>query len=135
MADTIRAEQMSFAVKSARFVITLQVAFALVGTVAFLGIFLGSNGGGGAWLLIAIGGLGIVIMALLGTLLARWLTRKKWVRVTALIVEGIMALSYVYMLALESDLRLASLLNPNVFLPVMVVALLLSPTAGTWFNR
>jgi hypothetical protein len=57
------------------------------------------------------------------------------VRVTALIVEGIMALSYVYMLALESDLRLASLLNPNVFLPVMVVALLLSPTAGTWFNR
>ncbi|GAA3818271.1 hypothetical protein GCM10022226_43530 [Sphaerisporangium flaviroseum] len=130
MSEPHKVDLMPREVTTARWVMWVQVALSLLALV-LLGFALTSAidlSGGGLLLLL---GLGIVTTILLGVLAARYPSRRRWVRITAFVVEGLLILDWGYNVA--SDFTVTSLFN--VILPVIVVILLSRPAASAWFDR
>ncbi|GIG81567.1 hypothetical protein Pka01_46940 [Planotetraspora kaengkrachanensis] len=73
----------------------------------------------------------IVSTAVVGVLAAGYHSRKKWVRVAALVIEGLVILDHGY--GLMFDFNLISLLY--LILAVIVVVRLSRSAAAAWFNR
>ncbi|MEV4106083.1 hypothetical protein [Nonomuraea sp. NPDC049695] len=135
MADVIQAERMPAAmpatVRAARFVLTLQVAFGIVG-VAFVGAIVFASVGAAPILLMVL--FQAAITALQGWLVSRWPSRRRLVRWGAVAVEVVSAGAALAIVAIDGDLRWAALL-PRVLFPLAVVIPLLTPPAGRWFDR
>ncbi|MEV0233102.1 hypothetical protein [Nonomuraea sp. NPDC050786] len=131
MADVIRAEPMPATVRAARFVLTLEVAFGMVG-VAFAGATVIASAGAAPVLLLVL--FQAAVTALQGWLVSRWPSRRKRVRWGAVAVEVVSAAARLAIVAIDGDLGWASVL-PRVLFPLAVVIPLLTPPAGRWFDR
>ncbi|MEU4835048.1 hypothetical protein [Streptosporangium sp. NPDC023615] len=108
----------------------IQMAMPLLGFAVLL-IFLGGTidiGDAGRLPLLV---LGVGVTVLIGVLAACCRTRRKWVRITAFAVEGLVILEEGYAFVAGSSVNgLISL-----FLAVVVVFQLSRPAASAWFDR
>ncbi|MFG6200264.1 hypothetical protein [Nonomuraea sp. JJY05] len=131
MMEVIQAERMPATVRTARFVLTLEVAFSLVGLAILIGVAAVAFSVPFLLLFLYAGS----ITALMGWLLSRWPSRRKLVRWGAIAVEVAASGSYLTMAAIDGDLDWIKLLGPNTLLPLVVVVALLMPSAARWFDR
>ncbi|MGR6924191.1 hypothetical protein ACU635_58845 [[Actinomadura] parvosata] len=115
--------------KVAQFIITVEVAFGLVGFALVLAGFFATFKWGILVPLLHAGGR----VALLGWLLSRWSTRRVWLRWAIIGVEllefGVSVLDLVQF----STVTWGALLGRHT-LGWAVIVLLLLPQAGRWFN-
>ncbi|MEV4378941.1 hypothetical protein [Streptosporangium sp. NPDC049644] len=135
MVETDKAQRMPRVMKIAEFIVSLQAVQALAGGALLVFLLVSSAGDVNSGLALLLVGFCIVIAVLAGWLASRWIYRDRRDRVAVLAFESLMALGFVSMLALDSDLSMRSLLNLNVVLPIIVVVLLLLPSARAWFDR
>lgn len=119
-------------VSAARYAITFQVAFAIVGLcVSGSLLLIGGIDGLGALVLVAAVGLTV----LTGWLMGRFDTRRKPVRWSMIAVEGVSGAAFALPTVLDAESNFLRLLAPAVLLPAVAVLLLLLPAAGRWFDR
>jgi hypothetical protein len=121
--------------KIAEFIVSLQAVQALAGGVLLAFVLVSSADEVNSWFVLLLVGFCMVIAVLAGWLAGKWIYRARRDRIAVLALETLLALGFVSVLALDSDLGLRSVLNINVVLPIIVVVLLLLPSARTWFNR
>ncbi|GII55527.1 hypothetical protein Pth03_39160 [Planotetraspora thailandica] len=129
MAEAEKNERMSLAVKSAQFIMIVQGALGLLSGVLLIAL-LAASGGKGDVLTSLVLGLSVVIAVLIGWWAGKWISRRRRVRIAALGLECLMALTYISTRALDPP--------PNMYglvLPVVVLLLLLLPSAKAWFDR
>ncbi|MER6514168.1 hypothetical protein ABT158_45655 [Nonomuraea sp. NPDC001636] len=132
MTATVRTEPMPFVVRAARFVMTLQVAFGMVG-LAFLGA--------AALSILALGPLLLVaweaaILGLTGWLMSRFGTRATWVHRAVVGVEALVVAEYAVLRLTDSGgLDPVRLLVANALGPLPVIVLLLLPPSWRWFSQ
>ncbi|MFC5831458.1 hypothetical protein [Nonomuraea insulae] len=131
MTEVIQAEPMPATARSARFMMTLEVAFSLVGLAMMIGTAAAAFSVPFLLLILYVGS----ITALMGWLLSRWPSRRKFVRWGVIAVEVVAGGGYLAMAALDGDLGWINLLGPNTLLPLAVVVALLMPSAARWFDR
>ncbi|MEU4225339.1 hypothetical protein AB0F17_13665 [Nonomuraea sp. NPDC026600] len=132
MTDAIQAERMPAAMRAARFIMTLEVAFSLVGLAIMIGTA-AAFAFSGPFLLMPL--YSAVITALMGWLLSRWSSRRKPVRWGTIAVEVVAAGGYLIMTAIDGDLSWIKLIAPSTLFPLAVVVMLLTPSATRWFDR
>ncbi|GAA0930974.1 hypothetical protein [Nonomuraea longicatena] len=113
-------------VRTARFVLTIEVAFSLVG-VAILTSAAFATFNGSLFLLLLL--YTASITAVMGWLVSRWASRKAWVRWGA--IAAAVASAGGSLVMVEPGLVLA----PRLLLPLVAVIALLTPPAGRWFDR
>jgi hypothetical protein len=121
--------------KIAEFIVSLQAVQALAGGVLLAFVLVSSADEVNSWFVLLLVGFCMIIAVLAGWLAGKWIYRARRDRIAVLALETLLALGFVSVLALDSDLGLRSVLNINVVLPIIVVVLLLLPSARTWFNR
>lgn len=121
---------MPVTLKAARILITIQVAFGLVGSGLFLALFFSSF----VWVYLL--GLAFVAgsTALLGWLLSRWNNRRIYLRWSLVAMQVVPAGVEVVDMVLYSTIDWRSVVVGNSFGWVVVVLLLL-PSAGRWFDK
>ncbi|MDP4500799.1 hypothetical protein [Nonomuraea turcica] len=131
MTETTGTERMPAAVKTARFIMTLDVAFGLVGLafplVAFTATF--------DVIVLLLLAYSTAVTALTGWVLARWPTRRRRLVWTAVALEIFLLTQRLVLLVVDSDLTWLRILHPNTFFPVTVAIALLLPASRRWFNR
>ncbi|MGW0586369.1 hypothetical protein [Streptosporangium sp. NPDC002607] len=135
MVETGKTQHMPRVMKIAEFIVSLQAVQALAGGALLAFVFVNSADDMNSGLVLLFVGFCVVIAVLAGWLANKWIYRERRDRIAVLALETLMALGFVSVLALDSDLSMRSLLNINVVLPVIVVVLLLLPSARAWFNR
>ncbi|MER6170549.1 hypothetical protein [Streptosporangium sp. NPDC001681] len=135
MVETGKTQHMPRVMKVAEFIVSLQAVQALAGGALLVFVFVNSADDVNSGLVLLSVGFCVVIAVLTGWLASKWIYRERRDRIAVLALETLMALGFVSVLALDSDLSMRSLLNINVVLPVIVVVLLLLPSARAWFNR
>ncbi|MGW4800599.1 hypothetical protein ACWEPC_50090 [Nonomuraea sp. NPDC004297] len=117
-------------IKAAQFVITLEVAFGLVGLAIMVGLFFASFD----WLVLLVLVYGAAMPALNGWLLSRWSSRRTYLR-WAIIGAHLLWIGLVVLnLALYSTVTAGAVFSRSV-LDWVVIVLLLLPSAGRWFCR
>jgi hypothetical protein len=121
--------------KIADFIVSLQAVLALAGGALLVFILVSSADEVNSWFVLLLVGFCMVIAVLAGWLANRWIYRARRDRIAVLALETLLALGFVSVLALDSDLSMRSVLNLNVVLPIIVVVLLFLPSARAWFNR
>ncbi|HUR09016.1 MAG TPA: hypothetical protein VM347_41205 [Nonomuraea sp.] len=131
MTDAIQAERMPAIVRAGRFIMTLEVAFRLVGIAIMIGSVAFAFSGSFVLLILYT----VVITGLMGRLLSRWPSRRKPVRWGAIAVEVVSAGGYLIMNAIDGDLGWMRLIATSTLFPLAVVATLLTPSATRWFDR
>lgn len=115
-----------------RFIMIVQLAFSL------LGIVLMTPGVVALFSDPLIFGLMLqffLVTALLGWLVFRWSSRRKWVRWCALGLEAVTLAVQVITTVLDSEVSWIKLFRLATLLPLGIVVLLLTPPAGRWFVR
>ncbi|GAA1312477.1 hypothetical protein Psi02_76890 [Planotetraspora silvatica] len=122
-------ERMSLAVKSAQSIMIVQGALGLLSGVLLIAP-LAALGGKGDVLTSLVLGLSVVIAVLIGWWAGKWISRRRRVRIAALGLECLMALTYVSGRTLDPPPNMYSLV-----LPAVVLLLLLLPSAKAWFDR
>ncbi|MFI9594622.1 hypothetical protein [Nonomuraea sp. NPDC052265] len=132
MTDTVGGEPMPFVVRAARFVMTLQVAFGLVGLVflggAALSVF--------APAILLLFGWQAAFLWLVGWLMGRFGSRRTWVLWAVVALELLQVGGSVVIDVTDSGrLDLVGLLPENAAGPLPVVVLLLLPPSWRWFSR
>ncbi|NUW44877.1 hypothetical protein [Nonomuraea rhodomycinica] len=132
MTDAIPAERMPAAVQAARAGATLQLGFALL-----LFAMTGADAVAGAvtpmflvWLLQLL-----LVVVIMGLLVFRWSSRRKWVRWCAVAVEAVTVGGNVVAAAISGELGWGTLVNLGAVLPVAILVILLTPSAARWFDR
>lgn len=111
--------------KVAQFIVTLEVAFGLVGlAVTMAGFFFAFDWGNLPALIHAAGS-----TALCGWLLGRWSSRRGYVRWTIIAVHLVMIGATV----LDATVTWRAMVGQHV-LTWAVIVLLLLPSAGRWFS-
>jgi hypothetical protein len=120
------AEQMPVNVRCARFVMTLQVAFSLVG----LALLMVPIAGTGSLLLVGLLVLSGVLLAIIGRLMGRWHARRRRRLWAVLGVELFWLGQDLVMRAIDHDFSWQSMIMPAV-----VIVLLSPPPSWRWFNR
>ncbi|MFI7419349.1 hypothetical protein [Nonomuraea sp. NPDC049684] len=132
MTATVRTEPMPWVVRAARFVMTLQVAFGMVGLV-FLGGAALSSFAPALLLLIAWE---VAFLWSAGWLMGRFGGRRTWVLWAVVALELLEVLASVVIDVADSGrLDLLRLLPQNATGPLPVVVLLLLPPSWRWFSR
>lgn len=116
--------------KAAQLIITLEVAFGLVGLAITLAGFFSTFDGGILPALIYAA----VRVALLGWLLSRWSSRRKYLR-WAIIAAHLLEIGATILdRVLFSTVTWNAVFGTN-FLTWAVIVLLLLPSAGRWFSE
>ncbi|GAA2204488.1 hypothetical protein GCM10009850_003890 [Nonomuraea monospora] len=115
----------------ARFIMTLQVAFGLVGIALALYVLITSGFSAGMLLLLI---LSATSTALTGWLLSRWASRKRSVRWGSVALAAAMCGARAAMGVLDDGSSWLALLS-SVVLYLAIVLLLALPAAGRWFDR
>lgn len=118
-------------VRAGQFIMTLEMAFSLVGLAIMIGTVAFAFSGAFVLLMLYT----VVITALMGWLLSRWPSRRKPVRWGVIGVEVVAAGGYLIMNAIDGDLSWIRLIAPSTLFPIAVVATLLTPSATRWFDR
>lgn len=119
-------------VSAARFIVTLQIAFAIVALLISGSLMLA---GGIDWLPALILSGSIALTVALGLVMGRFDTRRRPVRWSMIALQVVAATAYLGPMVADSGVRILRLLSPNALLPVAVILLLLLPAAGRWFDR
>ena len=131
VTDAIQAERMPAVVRAGRFIMTMEMAFSLVGLAIMIGSAAFAFSGPFVLLFLYT----VVITALMGWLLSRWPSRRKLVRWGAIAVEVVSAGGFLITTAIDGDLSWIKLIAPSTFFPLAIVATLLTPSATRWFDR
>ncbi|MEV4398385.1 hypothetical protein [Nonomuraea sp. NPDC049607] len=131
MVKTVGIEPMPFVVRAARFVMTLQVAFGLVGLVFLAGAVLAAFAPGPLLLF----GVQVTFLLLTGWLMERFGARRTWMLWAAVALELLQVGGAVAVDALDPGLDLEGVLFATVLGPLPVVVLLLLPPSWRWFSR
>ncbi|MGN9837687.1 hypothetical protein ACTMTI_06165 [Nonomuraea sp. H19] len=129
MANTVKAPPMPGTLKATRFIVTLEVAFGLVGAATLGGSFSTFDWGILPALFYAAGS-----TALFGWLLSRWSSRRKYLRWVIIAVHLLVLGAGILDLALFSTVTWEAVFGHGV-LTWTVVVLLLLPSAGRWFSE
>ncbi|NJP92035.1 hypothetical protein HCN51_21655 [Nonomuraea sp. FMUSA5-5] len=129
MTNPISTPRMRRGVKVAQFIITVQVAFGLVGLVLVLVGFFSTFDGK----LLPVLVYAAVVPALLGWLLSRWSSRRAFVRWVTIAVQVLVISLSMLDLVLYSTLTWGALFGRHA-LHWAVIVLLLLPQAGHWFD-
>ncbi|MFI6174764.1 hypothetical protein ACIA8R_04420 [Nonomuraea sp. NPDC051191] len=131
MMKTVGIEPMPFVVRAARFVMTLQVAFGLVGLVFLAGAVLAAFAPGPLLLF----GVQVTFLLLTGWLMERFGARRTWTLWAAVALELLQVGGAVAVDALDPGLDLERVLFATALGPLPVVVLLLLPPSWRWFSR
>jgi hypothetical protein len=132
VTDAIQAERMPATVRAGRFIITIEIAFSLVGLAIMIGTA-AAFGFGGPFLLVLF--YNAMITALMGWLLSRWPSRRKPVRWGVIAIEVVAAGGFLITAAIDGHLSWIRLIAPSTLFPLAIVATLLTPSATRWFDR
>ncbi|MEV0350112.1 hypothetical protein AB0H88_30410 [Nonomuraea sp. NPDC050680] len=130
MTDAVQVEPMPAFMRAARFVMTLDVAFSLVG----LAIVIGTLAFGFSWPFLLLLLYSAVITALMCWLLSRWSSRRKLVRWGVIAVEVVSAGGSLLANAIDGGLGWPTLVSAAL-VPLVLVIMLLTPSATRWFDR
>ena len=130
MATTIKAHRVPGTLRAAQFIITLEVAFGLVGTAITLAGFFSTFGWGILPALIYAAGR----VALLGWLLSRWSSRRMYLRWAIIAVHLLEIGATIIDLALFSTVTWNAVFGSHL-LEWAVIVLLFLPSAGRWFSE
>jgi hypothetical protein len=130
VTSTVKAYRMPGALKAAQFIITLEVAFGLVGlAITLAGFFSTFHWGILPALIYAVGRI-----ALLGWLLSRWSSRRMYLRWAIIAVHLLEIGAAILDLALFSTATWNAVFGSHL-LQWAVIILLLLPSAGRWFSE
>ncbi|MDX3104271.1 hypothetical protein [Nonomuraea angiospora] len=130
MANTVKAPAMPGTIKAAQFIITLDAAFCLVGlALTLVGFFSTFNSGILPALIYAAGR-----SALLGWLLSRWPSRRRYLRWVIVAAQSLVIGATVLDSALFSTVTWKAIFGSQL-LTWAVIVLLLLPSAERWFNE
>ncbi|MEU6777632.1 hypothetical protein ABZ912_00410 [Nonomuraea angiospora] len=130
MANTVKAPRMPGTLKAAQFIITLEVAFGLVGLAITLAGFFATFHWGILLVLIYVAG----STALLGWLLSRWSSRRRYLRWAIIAVHLLLIGAAILDLALFSTVTWKAVFGYHI-LAWAVIVLLFLPSAGRWFSE
>ncbi|WP_101789146.1 hypothetical protein [Nonomuraea indica] len=130
MANTLKAPPMPGTLKAAQFIITVEVAFRLVGLAITLAGFFSTFNWDILPALIYVAG----SAAVLGWLLSRWSSRRMYLRWATIAVHLLMVGATVLDLALFSAVTWSAMVGSHI-LTWTVIVLLLLPSAGRWFSE
>jgi hypothetical protein len=116
--------------KAVQFIITLEVAFGLVALAITLAGFFSTFDAGILPALVYVAG----TVALLGWLLGRWPSRRKYIRWAIISVHLLQIGVTILDLVLYSTVTWDAVLSSRLLTSVVIVPLLL-PSAGRWFSE
>ncbi|MGI5284725.1 hypothetical protein ACQEVF_15495 [Nonomuraea polychroma] len=132
MTEVIPAERMPATVRAARVIMTLQLGFSLFLSALLL------PGAAAAFtdplLLVVLLQL-LLIVVLMGWLVFRWSSRRKWVRWCAIAFEAFAVSTHLITTTIDGELSWRTLIDLGTILPLAIVITLLTPAAARWFNR
>lgn len=131
VTDAIQAERMPAIVRAGQFIMTLEIAFSLVGLAIMIGTVAFAFSGPFVLLILYT----VVITVLMGRLLSRWSSRRKSVRWGSIAVAVVSAGGYLIITTIDGDLSWIRLIAPSTLFPLALVATLLTPSATRWFDR
>ncbi|TMR97384.1 hypothetical protein [Nonomuraea basaltis] len=77
----------------------------------------------------------LLVVALMGWLIFRWSSRRKWVRWCAIAFEAIAVGSHLVTVTIDGELGWMTLIDPATLLPLAIVIELLTQSAARWFDR
>lgn len=117
-------------VRTARFIMTLEVAFGLVGIAILVGTFFATFDA----MLFLLLAYSAAMLALTGWLLSRFQVRRRWVLWAVVAYEAYVVASRFTMLVIDADLTWLRILHPNTLMPAAIVVMLLLPAARRWFG-
>ncbi|MEV4582726.1 hypothetical protein AB0K16_56890 [Nonomuraea jabiensis] len=130
MTNIVKARRMPGTLKAAQFIITLEVAFGLVGLAITLAAFFSTFQWGMLPALIyAVGS-----TALLGWLLSRWSSRRTYLRWVIIAAHLLLIGAAILDLALFSTVTWNAVFGSRI-LAWAVIVLLFLPSAGRWFSE
>lgn len=132
MTEAIHAEQMPTIVRAVRFIMIVQLAFALFGAAMMMPIIMAAFGDPGLFILLLPP---VVVVALLGWLIFRWSSRRKWVRWCAVAFAAVALGGHLIPAAVDGGFGWMTLVRPATLLPLAIVVGSLTPSAARWFDR
>ncbi len=117
---------------AARFIMIVQLAFSLFGIALMTpgAVALFSNP-----LILGLLLQFLLVAVLLGWLVFRWSSRRKWVRWCALGLEVVALAVHVIRTVLDGEVSWTTLFGLATLLPLGIIVLLLTPPAARWFVR
>ncbi|MGW0806145.1 hypothetical protein [Nonomuraea sp. NPDC002799] len=124
-------EAMPQPVRAARIAMWVQVAFGIFGLYLLFNLYREVALRTADWSMLLYLVPDVVVVALIGVLAVRASSGRKWVRISALVVEGFVLIAYAY--PLFEDFTASGLLR--LALPVIVIAQLLRAASTAWFAR
>ncbi|MGA5763336.1 hypothetical protein [Nonomuraea bangladeshensis] len=132
MNEAIQTEQMPGVVRTLRFTLIVQLAFGLFGAAIMTPVFLAAFSDPRLFALLLQT---VVVVVLMGWLVARWSSRRKWVRWFAIAFEVVVVGSNLILAVVDREFDWVTLVYPATLLPLAIVIGLLTPTAARWFDR
>lgn len=132
MTEAIQAEQMPTIVRAVRFIMIVQLAFGLIGTAIMMPVIVAAFSDPGLLVLLLQP---VVVVALMGWLIFRWSSRRKWVRWCAIAFEAVAVGSHLIPATVDREFGWMTLVHPATLLPLAIVIVLLTPSAARWFDR
>ncbi|NRQ32542.1 hypothetical protein HII36_11925 [Nonomuraea sp. NN258] len=131
MTETLKRTEMPITVRVARFIMTLQVAFGLVGLAWAIFAFFSTFHLGIGLILAATA----TLLTLTGLLAERLRRRSDRIRWAAIAVQVVLAATTVTFKAVDRELYPSVMFDADVLGPAIVITLLLVPPAWRWFDR
>jgi small-conductance mechanosensitive channel len=130
MTEVKQAEQMTPIVHGARVMIILQMAFGLfLAAIMVVGVLTIPASGIVVQMLLSV-----MIIAIVGWLIFRWSSRRKWVRWSAVAFETLMLGGNLVASVVDSDFGWMTLVA-GALLPLAIIVGLLTAAAARWFDR
>ncbi|MET7334841.1 hypothetical protein [Nonomuraea sp. NPDC005650] len=132
MTKVIPAEQMPATVRAARVIMTLQLGVSLLLFAMMLPAAVAAFGNP---VLLGVLLRLFLVVVLLGWLVFRWSSRRKWVRWCAVAIEAVAVGSYLITAAIDGEFGWRTLIDLGTVLPLAIVITLFTPAATRWFDR
>lgn len=130
--EATQAEPMPTIVRAVRFIMIVQLAFGLFAIAIMAPVFLAAFSDPRIFVLLLQP---VTVVALMGWLIFRWSSRRKWVRWCAVAFEAVAAGSHLILAAVDREFGWMTLVHPATLLPLAIVIGLLTPSAARWFDR
>ncbi|MEV4216765.1 hypothetical protein [Nonomuraea sp. NPDC049725] len=132
MTAIVKTEQMPGLVRAARVILIVQLAFSLFGLVLISPVItvMFSEPRVAALLLVSF-----ATVVLMGVLISRWSSRRKWVRWGGIAFETVLLASNLILTAIDGEFSWLTPISPGIILPLAIVVALLRTPAAHWFDR
>ncbi|MEU6723184.1 hypothetical protein ABZ917_05680 [Nonomuraea wenchangensis] len=132
MNEAIQTEQMPTVVRALRLIMIVQLAFGLFSVAIMIPVIVAAFSDP---ILFVPSLPPVVVVVLMGWLVARWSSRRKWVRWCALAFEVFAVGSHLIVAAVDGEFGWATLVHLATLLPLAIVVGLLTSAAARWFDR